>query len=222
MKIEMHGHTFYSDDAIISPDDYVKAAKKEGLNSVAVTDHNTTKGWKRALSAGKMYGIDVIKAEEVKVFHNGKKIGEVLAYFINEEIKPDEFHAVKDAIKSQGGIMVVAHPFDTFRANFKMIEEYKKHMDGVEAVNARVLLNRFNRRARAFAEENGLGVTGGSDSHCRYEVGNAFTVAEISDINELPKALKNRQTRAYGKRTNPMIHSLSTLTKLGFMRPKGL
>jgi predicted metal-dependent phosphoesterase TrpH len=222
MKIEMHAHTFYSDDAIVSPEDLVLTAKNEGMNGIAVTDHNTTKGWKRALAAGKSHGIDVIRAEEIKVFHEGNKIGEVLAYFINEEIRPDEFLTVKDRIKDQGGIMVVAHPFDMFRNNFKMVEEYKNHFDGVEAVNARVIMNSFNEKAARFAKKNKIGVTGGSDSHCKYEIANAYTIASISDIKDFPKALKNRKTRAYGKKTNPMIHSLSTLTKLGIMRPKGL
>lgn len=220
MKIEMHAHTFYSDDSIVSPEGMVKAAKAEGMNGIAVTDHDTAKGWKRALAAGKKHGIEVIKAEEIKVFHEGSKIGEVLAYFINEEIRPDEFHRVMDRIRDQGGIMVVAHPFDLFRSRFRMLEEYKKDFDGVETVNARVLLNSFNEKAAEFARKNRMGVIGGSDSHCRHEVANAYTIADISSISDLPKALKNRKTRAYGKRTNPMIHSLSALTKLGIMRPK--
>jgi len=222
MKIEMHAHTFYSDDAIVSPEELVRTAKLRGLNAVAVTDHDTTKAWKRAFPAGRKYGMDVIPAEEIKVFHDGRKIGEVLAYFISEQVNPGEFLEVKDAIKEQGGVMVVAHPFDRFRNSFRMLEEYKKHMDGIEAFNARVLLNSFNTKARHFAQANSFGITGGSDSHCKYEIGHAFTVAEISDISDLPKALRKKQTRAYGKRTNPFIHSLSTLTKLGLMRPKGL
>jgi len=222
MKFELHAHTFYSDDAIVSPEDMVEAAKTKGMNGVAVTDHDTTKGWKRALEAGKKHGIDVIKAEEIKVFHEGRKIGEVLAFFINEEIRPGEFLEVKDNIRSQGGTLVVAHPFDYFRNDFKMLEEYKKHFDGIEAVNARVILNRFNAKARGFARKNRLGITGGSDSHCKYEIANAYTVADIHNVNELAKSIKSRKTRAYGKRTNPLIHSLSTLTKIGFMRPKGL
>jgi predicted metal-dependent phosphoesterase TrpH len=222
MKFELHAHTFYSDDAIVSPEGLVKTAKMKGMSGVAVTDHNTTKGWKRALGAGKKHGIYVIKAEEVKVFHEGRKIGEILALFINEEIRPAEFLEVMDKIKDQGGILTVAHPFDYFRSHFRMLEEYKKHFDAVEAFNARVVLNWFNTKAQEFAKKNRFPVTGGSDSHCRYEVGNAYTEADIDSAEDLMKAIRQGKTRAYGRRTNPLIHTLSTLTKLGIMRPKGI
>ncbi len=222
MKFELHAHTFYSNDAIVSPENLVKISKRNGMNGVAVTDHNTTRGWKRALAAGKKHDFPVIRAEEIKVFHEGKKIGEVLGLFLNEEIKPDEFSAVADRIREQDGLLVVAHPFDYFRSHFRMLEEYKKRFDAVEAVNARVVLNWFNTKARQFAGRNGLPVTGGSDSHCMYEVANAYTEADIAGTEDLRKAIRQGKTRAYGKRTNPLIHTLSTLTKLGIMRPKGL
>ncbi|MCK4715130.1 MAG: PHP domain-containing protein [Candidatus Aenigmarchaeota archaeon] len=189
MKFEMHAHTFYSDDAIVSPEDLVKTAKLRGMNGVAVTDHDTTRGWKRALEAGKKHGIGVIKAEEIKVFHEGRKIGEVLAFFINEEIKPAEFLEVKDKIKEQGGLLAVAHPFDYFRNRFRMVEEYKKHFDAVAVVNARVVLNWFNDKAHEFAKKNKLPVIGGSDSHCKYEVANAYTEADIPRVEGLFKAI---------------------------------
>jgi predicted metal-dependent phosphoesterase TrpH len=103
-----------------------------------------------------------------------------------------------------------------------MLEECKRRFDAVEAVNARVVLNWFNTKARKFASENGLPVVGGSDSHCMYEIANAYTEADIAHADELPKAIRSGKTRAYGKRTNPLIHTLSTLTKLGIMRPRGL
>jgi len=222
MKLELHAHTFYSHDAIVSPESFVKTAKMKGIDGVAVTDHDNISAWKRVAAAGKKYGMAVIRGEEIHVYHNGQKIGEVIAYFINERVKPGEFPEDKDSIKEQGGLMVVAHPFDRFRNNFTMLEAYKKHLDGVEAFNARVLLNSFNEKARRFAQANGFGVTGGSDSHCKYEIGHGRTEADISDIEELPRAIKKRKTRALGHKTNPLIHTLSTLTKLGFMRPKEL
>ncbi|UCD02616.1 MAG: PHP domain-containing protein [Candidatus Aenigmatarchaeota archaeon] len=222
MKFELHAHTFYSSDAIVSPEDFVKTAKIKGMNGIAVTDHNTTKGWKRVLAAGKRERIHVIKGEEVRVFHDGRKIGEILALFINEDIKPGEFLEVKDKVKDQGGLLIVAHPFDFLRNHFRMTEEYKDHFDGVETMNARVLFDYFNRKAEEFARKNHLGMIGGSDSHCRYEMCNGYTEADIARAEELQKAIKNRKTKAYGKKTNPLIHTLSALTKIGLFTPKEL
>ncbi len=218
MKFDLHTHTYYSDDAATSPEDMVIAAKQKGMDGIAVTDHNMIKAWKRSIAAGKKHGVMIIKAEEIKVFHDGRKLGEVIALFLNEEIKPGEVGEVKDKIKAQGGIMVVAHPFDKFRNNFKDIDAHKKHFDGVEAFNARVITTRFNDKARAFAEKNGFGVTGGSDGHCRLEIGNAYTVADITRTEDLAKAIKSRKTQAFGKKTNPLIHTLSTMAKLGLLK----
>ncbi len=222
MKFEMHAHTFYSNDAIVSPEDLVKTVKNKGLNGVAVTDHNNTKGWKRAISAGKEHGIEVVKAEEIKVTHEGRKIGEVLVYFMNEEIKPGEFLEVKDKVKEQGALIAMAHPFDYFRNRFKMTGEYKKYFDAVETVNSRVIMDWFNAKAQEFARRNKIAVVGGSDSHCMYEVGRAHTEADVTDAEGLRKAILKKKSRAYGKKSNPFIHALSTITKFGFMRPKGI
>jgi predicted metal-dependent phosphoesterase TrpH len=215
MKFDLHTHTYYSDDAASTPEDMVKAAKKKGLHGLAITDHNTTMGWKRALSAGKKEGIIVIKAEEVKVFHEGNMIGEVLALFINEEIAPGEFMDVCEKIKAQGGLMVVAHPFDKFRNAFTMLEKCKKHFDAVEAFNARVIFNGYNAKARKFASDNGFAMTGGSDGHCKFEVGNGYTQADARDAEGLMKEIRQKKTQALGKKTNPLIHTLSTVAKSG-------
>jgi predicted metal-dependent phosphoesterase TrpH len=217
MKFDMHTHTYYSDDAASSPEDMVKAAKRRGLAGIAVTDHNMIMGWNRAIRAGRREGLVVIKAEEVKVYHQDVMAGEVLALFIEERVKPGEVPEVFEAIKSQGGLMVVAHPFDRFRNSFTRLPEYKKLFDGVEAFNARVVSNSYNTQAARFAHENGFAVTGGSDGHCRFEVGNGWTQTEASDAEGLMKAIRQKKTQALGKRTNPLIHTLSTVTKLGIV-----
>jgi len=41
---DLHVHTTYSKDSLITPKDLVYYAKKRGLNAVAVTDHNNLEG----------------------------------------------------------------------------------------------------------------------------------------------------------------------------------
>src|SRR4030065_1144644 len=49
IKADLHVHTIYSKDSLITPKDLVYYAKKRGLNAVAVTDHNQLEGaWKIA------------------------------------------------------------------------------------------------------------------------------------------------------------------------------
>ena len=41
IKADLHVHTTYSKDSLITPKDLIYYAKKRGLNAVAVTDHNS-------------------------------------------------------------------------------------------------------------------------------------------------------------------------------------
>jgi len=220
MKIDLHTHTYYSDDAISSPEDIVKAAKMLGLDGIAITDHNTSKAWKEALEAGKKHKLGIIPGEEIKVSHDGKKIGEVIGLFLNDEISPGEFHVVREKIKEQDGILITAHPFDAFRNSFRMLEEFKRDMDAIEVINSRVVLNRFNEKALEFALKNDMAMTGGSDGHCSYEIGNAYTIADIDDVKGLNSAIKRKKTKAWGRKTNPLIHLVSTLANLGLIGRK--
>lgn len=220
MKIDLHTHTYYSGDAVQTPEKLVKAAKKKGLDGIATTDHDTVKAWKRALAAGKKHKVSVIKGEEIHVYYNEKKIGEVIGLFLNEFVQPGEFLEVKDKIKAQGGLMVAAHPFDYLRNRFKMIKEYKKYFDAIEVFNSRVVFLRFNKKAYQFAKENNLALSAGSDCHCSYEVGNAYVKFEGNKTEDLIKAFKNRKTTVEGKRTNPLIHALSTIAKLKVFEPE--
>ena len=220
MRIDMHTHTYYSDDAVNSPEDLVRVAKAKGLDGVALTDHDTTKAWREAIRAGKKHGLMVIPCEEIEVRHDGRKIGEVLGLFLKEEIRPGEFHAVRDRIHEQGGLLAVSHPCDFLRNNFRMLDELKKFYDAVEAFNARVVFNSFNGKAMEFAERNGIAKIGGSDAHCGFEIGNGVTVADADDPDGLLAAIRHKKTKVMGKKTNPLIHIVSTMAKLGLIGRK--
>ncbi|WP_457569237.1 PHP domain-containing protein [Desulfurobacterium sp.] len=85
IMVDLHVHTTCS-DGTDKPEDVVKLASLKGLSLISITDHDTVAGLNRALSAGKLYGVDVIPGIEVTAdtsmlpesaeFH-------VLGYFIN-------------------------------------------------------------------------------------------------------------------------------------------
>lgn len=74
---ELHIHSYYSDGQF-SPKNLVKLAKKRGIKNLALTDHNSVKGVREAISEGKKIGIKIIPGIEV-TFDKG----EVLGYFID-------------------------------------------------------------------------------------------------------------------------------------------
>ena len=55
MPIDLHTHSDRS-DGTESPRELVNAAKRLGLDAIALTDHDTTEGWEEALAAARAAG----------------------------------------------------------------------------------------------------------------------------------------------------------------------
>ncbi len=104
-KIDLHAHTWHSRDCPVSPERLVQAAKRHGLDGIAITNHGRFAGHAAAQAAG---GPDfhVIPGEEVY-----STAGEIIGLFLHDEIpdglSPEETCA---AIHAQGGVVVVPHP----------------------------------------------------------------------------------------------------------------
>jgi len=81
--IDLHVHTVYS-DGTLSPREVLWLARERGLDTVAITDHDTTDGLAEAAPAGAELGIEVVPGTEFSTVWNGEGI-HVLAYFIELE-----------------------------------------------------------------------------------------------------------------------------------------
>src|SRR5512142_68736 len=105
MQIELHSHTIYSKDCLVTPEQYIAACRRKGLGRAAVTDHNTAEG---ALRMHAMAPELIIVGEEIRTTH-----GEILAYFLEETIEPDlpPLEAIA-RVRAQGGVVGVSHPAD--------------------------------------------------------------------------------------------------------------
>jgi len=205
MKIDMHIHTMFSRDGSMSISRITDILKKKGLDGFAVTDHNNIK----AFSFIKKYKGDmkIIRGCEIKT-----KKGEILAYFINEEIVSKDVREVIREIRKQDGIVSIPHPFDIFRKSAMKTHVWKiiRLVDAIEVFNSRCLLNRFNLLALKVAKRYNLGLTAGSDAHFAYEVGSAGIIAE-GDIKD---AILNRTNQIFFKRINPEAHILTAVKKI--------
>lgn len=189
MKFDLHVHTKYSRDSKTEPSAVVQYALKLGLQGVGVVDHNTIRG---GIAAAKTAPKDftVIVGSEIKTDR-----GEVIGYFLNQEITEREFPRVIDEIKAQGGIAVASHPYDPFRPHsLHPRDEDASLLDGVEVLNSRCLLKRANQRAARYARKHGLLMTAGSDAHTLGEIGTSGVILEeVEDVRRSGKA------RIYGR-----------------------
>lgn len=67
----------------MTPEELVCHAKESGLSAVAVSDHDTADGVKRAIEAGKVHGIEVVPAIELSAKSDTET--HILGYFIDPD-----------------------------------------------------------------------------------------------------------------------------------------
>lgn len=175
MRFDLHTHSQYSSDGYLTPQIIVKICLRRGLSGVAVTDHNTIKGGQETSKYVNQESKNL--KEEFKVII-GSEIsstqGEIIGLFLNEEIKSKEPLEVMDEIRDQDGIVVIPHPFDNIRGeSFTPQKEHLKLIHKIEVFNSRCVRSKFNRMAKEFASEHGLGLSAGSDAHFANELGKA-------------------------------------------------
>jgi hypothetical protein len=207
-RVDLHLHTDASWDSAVSPERLIQVARQRGLSRIAVTDHNTIRG---ALAAKSIAPDFVIVGEEVKTEN-----GELLAYFIHEEIPHGlSLEETIRRIREQGGVVGVSHPLDRLRREAigrEALLPILPLLDCVEVFNSRTLLPSDNDRALALAQEYGLPGTAGSDAHSAYEVGRAYVeMPPFDSPAEFVEAL--RRGRITGRLSGPWVHLISTINK---------
>jgi predicted metal-dependent phosphoesterase TrpH len=190
LKIDLHVHTHYSTDSLITLKEVITYSKKRGLDGVAITDHNTLKGALRL----KTRDMIVIPGIEISTL-NGHLLGLNVNTLIPAELNIEE---TIRRIHEAGGIAVAPHPSVFYKSPpSRQICSY----DAIEVMNASsVPFQLFTRLSKNFAVHLGLPQTGGSDSHYAPELGAAYTIVEADpDIDEIVDAIKKGATVAEGK-----------------------
>ena len=82
--VDLHLHTLASDGRL-SPTELVRLAAREGLNTIAITDHDTTDGLAEAFeAASKFPGLRIIPGIELSADVPGDEV-HVLGYFIDPD-----------------------------------------------------------------------------------------------------------------------------------------
>jgi len=208
-RVDLHAHTHESKDSLLAPERLIAAARRAGLSRIAVTDHNSAR---TALELAEREPEFVIPGEEILTTR-----GELLAYFIREEVPPGLTpHVTIERLRAQGAVISVAHPFDRLRGGHWAMEDLEAiapHVDAAEGFNARCLFAGDNTRAQAFARGRSLGMTAGTDAHAAWEVGRAGLALEpFANASELRRAL-HRGT-LFGRRAPWWVHFFSRYASL--------
>ena len=184
LPISKKPHVFYS------PTQAVRQAIKIGLDFLAITDHDSTEGVKKAqIEAERIFKktgkkIFVIPGQEIttSLFQlAGINLpipgAHILAYGIKKRIPPFlPIGKTIELIHDQAGIAVAAHPFH--RGTISIKERVALFpFDGIEVYNANNRIKR-DKKARQFARQLKLIEFGGSDAHLLEVIGAGLAVVE--------------------------------------------
>ena len=209
MKADLHAHTHFSRDAVTSVETFARRYTEAGIDCVAVSDHNNVDG---ALAVRESAGFRVIVSEEIK-----SSEGEIIGLFLQESIRkgltPED---TVRAIREQGGLVLVPHPYDRLRRSVLREEALLRIMpdvDVIEVFNSRTTLRSDLDRSRALAEAHGKLQSAATDAHTPWEIGNAYVeMPAFEGAGDFLVALG--KGKIMGKRSFVGVHLLSTWAKI--------
>ncbi len=174
--IDLHCHTNASFDSLADPAAVARVAASRGLTHLVVTDHDRIDGALRARDAAPP-GLTVIVGEEIRT-----REGDLVAAFIEEPVAPHLPAAdTIAAIRAQGGLVGIPHPYDRFRGSLLRDEALvglATEADWIEVHNARLVGRAGNERAAELAAAYGRAGVAVSDAHTLIEIGVASTALD--------------------------------------------
>lgn len=186
LKTVIHLHSDYSFDSNLSAKSIVQAARRENVDCVAVTDHDSIGG---ALALRALGGVRVIIGEEVS-----SRDGHIIGLFLAERVEPGMSAAdTLSAIHDQGGLALAPHPFSTLCEGSlgAALAPLASRFDAIEIHNAQNLIGAHDRLAIDFARRHDLPAYAGSDGHIRGRIAPAFQMmAEFDDAGGFLRALR--------------------------------
>src|SRR5437867_5948916 len=174
VRIDLHLHSSASFDCRVPPREVGRRCRQLGLSPVVLTDHDTIEGARSLREAGErvVIGQEILTTE-------GELIGLFLEEAVPKRLSPEEAIA---AIKEQGGLVYLEHPYDTGRRNLReeAIERIANRIDIVEIFNGRSQPE-INRRAEELRSSLGVPAGAGSDAHTLAEIGGVYVQMEAFD-----------------------------------------
>jgi hypothetical protein len=198
---DLHMHTTDSDG--FSPVDAVlnHIADHTHLNVIAITDHDAIDASLWAYTHRDQYPFDIVPGVEVS-----SRDGHVLALWVTHLIPRDMSLAdTAAAIHDQGGIAILAHPFEVFvhgLATWRYLTHpevlLEANIDAVEVHNSGALTPFAGQLARRMARQLQLPVVGNSDAHSLKGIARGITHFKGKSALDLRHALVNHETVAEG------------------------
>jgi hypothetical protein len=231
--IDMHCHSTYSDSSI-TISHMLKRAKELGIG-VAITDHNEIAG---SMEAAKyIEGVMIIPGMEVSCidgphillyFYSFREMKEFYEKHIKQYRGKNPFLATSlktselmDFTKKYNCIRIAAHPYGYLISNSGLSKAIKKthvpeqvmrSIDGLEVICGGIN-RRLNEKAAEQAAFFSRAITGGTDSHSLFQLGNVLTISRAETKDEFLDNIRRRRNIVMGKEV-PLVPKLVPMTTL--------
>jgi predicted metal-dependent phosphoesterase TrpH len=192
LKIDLHIHSRYSFDSLITPNELILYAKRAGLDGVAVTDHDRLDG---ALRIAKETDFLIVPGMEISTL-NGHILGLNVQEAVPRGLSVDE---TVDRIHHAGGIAVACHPIAFFKGSLG--KHVNSKFDAVEVINSAVFpFGYCTGRSEKIASQLELPRVAGSDAHYGPEIGSAYTLVDAGlNVDDIIRAICKGSCRPFGK-----------------------
>lgn len=178
-------------DSVIRPKEAVDVLAKSGVDAVVVTDHNTTRAYKRMRAYGKKRSLIVINGIEIDTV-DGHIVGLGVSEGIENKLKDRRINAYEacDLIRDLNGEVYIPHPFDVQK---KGLGTKIKEIDGIiEVFNPMNIFGFENELANKVALKLGRPRAVGADAHSHALLDTCLTcVDSIPEEYAILKALRN-------------------------------
>jgi len=197
----------------------IKVANKKNLNGLAITDHNTIIGGKKAREKNRSPLLIIIGSEVAT------DVGDIIGLFLTEDIKYRDSLEVLDQIESQGGVSIFPHPFRGHRLTDNKTMEILRRVDCVEILSSRapVTIKEYHH-----LKSLGKPMVAGSDAHFPFEIGLCQTLIDIrtDDLDQIKKHILSNKIFTIGTYGPPYFKVMSQiiarvkLKKVGSLIPQ--
>jgi len=193
MRFDLHIHSNHSSDSGLTVDEILRKAVENGLDGIAICDHNTINGNFLARKRAKELDLPLLVLPGVEV---STTQGHLIVLGAKGNIPPDL--SPQDTIRiarQKGGVTIAAHPFKVKSlGNVEGLD-----VDAIETFNSRCIF-RENEKAEKMAIELGKPQVGGSDSHMLATIGLGYTEIDSQPyVESVLNAIREGKTRPGGK-----------------------
>ncbi|MDO9036573.1 MAG: PHP domain-containing protein [Methanoregula sp.] len=197
LTCDLHVHTNYSKDGESSVEEIIRAAEVAGLDAIAITDHDSVDGAKKALTC--KTSVLVIPGIEVTT-----KQGHLLVLGVTEIIPAGlDVETTVAIARRMGALLILPHPYHVWRHG--VARRRKAGMivvDAVESFNSRYIVGSANRKAERIALKLGKPCVGGSDAHNARFVGFGRTYVDAEkNVPAILDAIRAGKVTCGGKKT---------------------